>query len=342
MRFAAVGLTFASLASLLAPKLAAADTCTAARAMVVLDKSSSMVTGMIGGETKWNVAVDGLSQVLSAYETKAEFGLMTYPKPSECGPGTLDVAPAKANKAAILGALQTPPPSAGNWTPMAQTLLAAADETTLVNAAGAKHVILITDGWQWCSPYDPATRYDGTDAVAALTQKGVTTWIVGFGSEVDAAALNQMAVAAGTQKAACDPTSSNPAAANNCYYQVDNANDLVAALTSIANVIAMNETCDGVDNDCDGIVDEEITRDCSNECGAGVETCHAGAWGGCTAPAAMTCANEEQPDNGDGDGKGGAMHAGCCDAGGAPPLASLSMTLVVGLLLLRNRRRRFN
>jgi hypothetical protein len=102
----------------------------------------------------------------------------------------------------------------------------------------------------------------------------------------------------------------------------------------------MNETCDGVDNDCDGVVDEDITRDCSNECGAGVETCHAGAWGGCTAPAATTCANEEQPDNGDGDGKGGAMHAGCCDAGGTPPLASLSMVLLVGLLLDRNLRRR--
>ena len=125
---------------------------------------------------------------------------MTFPAPSQCGPGQLDVAPAMANKSQILSALATPPPSAGNWTPMAQTLSAAAVEPSLVTAQGTKHVILVTDGWQWCSPYDPATRYDGTDAVAALEAKGVTTWIVGFGAEVDAAALNQMAVVAGTAK----------------------------------------------------------------------------------------------------------------------------------------------
>src|SRR5687768_14201954 len=95
---------------------AAADTCAPARAMIILDKSSSMVTGSIGTQTKWQVAVAGIGQVLQTYEAKAEFGLMTFPQPSQCGPGGLDVAPTLVNKAGILAALQAPPPSAGNWT----------------------------------------------------------------------------------------------------------------------------------------------------------------------------------------------------------------------------------
>src|SRR6478672_10020167 len=99
-----------------------ADTCSPARVMVLLDKSSSMQTGSIGGSTKWSIAVDGLGQLLESYQAKAEFGLMTFPQPNQCGPGALDVAPALNNKAAIVGELSSPPPTSGNYTPMAQSL----------------------------------------------------------------------------------------------------------------------------------------------------------------------------------------------------------------------------
>ena len=44
------------------------------------------------------------------------------------------------------------------------------------------------------------------------------------------------------------------------------------------------ETCNNVDDDCDGLTDETLTRACSTACGSGTETCAAGVWGGCTAP----------------------------------------------------------
>jgi hypothetical protein len=69
---------------------------------------------------------------------------------------------------------------------------------------------------------------------------------------------------------------------------------------------AVSESCDNLDNDCDGSIDENLTQ--ATSCGAGacaaagVETCTAGAWGGntCTpgTPTAETCNNIDDNCNG--------------------------------------------
>ncbi len=354
-----------STALLLAPQVADADSCTAARVMVVLDKSSSMQTGKVGTQTKWSVAVDGLGQVLNAHQAKAEFGLITFPRAGQCSPGRVDVPPALSNRTSILNALTTPPPEAGNYTPMAQTLELAAADPSLTSTGGGRHVILITDGWQYCVPYDPQTRFDGVPAVEQLTQQGVTTWIVGFGAEVDPVALNRMAVAANTARPGCNPNNTDAGAANQCYFQVDNAAELVTALNAIAGSIS-GETCDGVDNDCNGQVDDNLSRSCSNACGVGAESCHAGSWDGCSAPqpTAETCdgvdndcdGQADEPDAplcatgevctngmcepGNGEGDTGDMQAGCsCNSSGLPDAGSFAPFLVLGALMIRRRRR---
>src|SRR6478609_6339194 len=232
-----VSIALASSA-LLAAHTASADSCSPARVMVVLDKSSSMVTGKINNVAKWDIAKGGLASLLDQYQAKAEFGLMTFPQPNQCGPGALDVAPALSNKTSILNALGSAPPTSGNYTPMAQSLEAAANVAQMQTSAGPRHVVLITDGWQYCVPYDSSTRFDGTAAIEKLNAAGITTWIVGFGGEVDAAALNRMAVAANTAKANCDVNSTDSAAPNNCYFQADNAAELLAALNTIAGSVS--------------------------------------------------------------------------------------------------------
>ncbi len=294
-----------TLALSAAPAAADNPACRPPTVMVVLDKSSSMQTGTIGGVTKWNIAVNALGQVMTQLQASAEVGLMTFPRPDRCGPGGLDVAPALNTRQAILGALATPPPSSGYFTPMAQTLERAAIEPSLVDSDAPRYVVVISDGWQWCSPYDPATRFDGVDAVGSLNAAGVTTFVVGFGGATDAQALNRMAVEAGTQRAGCNPANDEPADPNHCYYQADNSATLIAALQQIAVQVAV-ETCDGLDNDCDGLVDEDLTRGCTTACGSGSETCSAGAWGGCSAPAV-----EAELCNGADDDCDGNIDPGC-------------------------------
>ncbi len=295
----------ASFAVHAAPAAADNPACRPPTVMVVLDKSSSMRTGTIGGVTKWTIAVSALSQVMAQIQDHANVGLMTFPRPNECGPGGLDVAPALNNRQAIQNALATPPPTSGFYTPMAQTLEVAALEPTLINAPAPRFVVVITDGWQWCSPYDPATRFDGVDAIGSLNGAGVTTYVVGFGGAVDAQALNRMAVASGTDLPGCNPANTDPASAHQCYYQADNSATLVAALQQIAAHVAV-ETCDGLDNDCDGLIDEDLVRDCASACGSGTETCSAGAWGSCTAPAV-----EHEACNGVDDDCDGIVDPGC-------------------------------
>jgi Putative metal-binding motif len=60
------------------------------------------------------------------------------------------------------------------------------------------------------------------------------------------------------------------------------------------------EVCNNVDDNCDGRVDENLTRACSSACGTGSETCPAGTWTGCSAPRPQTEVCDLRDNNCDG------------------------------------------
>ena len=301
-------LVLGSLAA--APRAArAADECTPSRLMVILDKSSSM-TGTIGGVSKWSIATGALDSVATSYQNSIELGLMIFPEPNECSPGAVFVEPALGSRSDMMSVLGEAPPVGGNWTPMAQTLEVAAVEPSLTTPGGTPYVVLITDGWQWCDPYDASTRFAPVEAIASLNANGITTFVVGFGASVDALALNQMAVEAGTARAGCDPSGDTPDSPNPCYFQADDPAGLLDALNGVALEVS-TEICDGLDNDCDGTVDEDLVQACTTACGIGAETCVDGSWTGCDAPPV----SEETCDGFDNDCDG-AVDTGCDCTGG--------------------------
>ena len=234
---------------------AAGGSCKRPRVMIVLDKSSSMNSALPGGQSKWAAAKSALSTILTTYQATIDFGLLVFPSPAYCAPGSVKVGIGPKNATAIMGQLITPPPASGNWTPMAQSLDAAGKVQNLQDTSYNNNVLLITDGWQWCSPYVSSTRFWPVTSATKLKAKGISTYVVGFGDSVDALTLNKVADVAGTKASPfCNAAGTDPKANTHCYYKSGNNQDLLAALKKIALAVSQ-EICDGKDNDCDGTVD---------------------------------------------------------------------------------------
>ncbi|MSP16200.1 MAG: choice-of-anchor D domain-containing protein, partial [Myxococcales bacterium] len=60
---------------------------------------------------------------------------------------------------------------------------------------------------------------------------------------------------------------------------------VAGAISCVPNVTPSPETCDGIDSNCDGVVDGGLVQTCTRGCGDGIEFCVTGIWTGCNAPA---------------------------------------------------------
>ena len=308
------------------PGRAAAEACFKPRILIVLDRSSSMITGNSEpGVTKWAAAKSALDTMMQNFQDKAEWGLMTFPGSGNyCSTGQVVVPVGQLNRTTLGTALATPPPSGGSYTPAAQSLRAVPDHSPMTNPQHARYVLFITDGWQWCSldcnggagqqccqlsescPCTAGTTADcssvrGWQADAIKTLKdnyNINTYVLGIGQSndwsCDYPSLNNAANMGGTALAGCDPSASSPS----CYYQVL----AIVELNSALNQIALNSTARLCTSGCGTTgkeyclegqwanCDAPTTRSCGTACGtSGQESCVNGQWVNCDAPTTRSC-----------------------------------------------------
>ena len=306
-----LALAAAALTLALAPSDARAQACGGVppNMLIVQDVSGSM-NDTVGSTTKWDAAKAAVKAMTDQYAAGGiRFGLELFADPDQsdnCTATKIHVGCADNNAAAIQAKMNAESPWSN--TPLKQALDTAAGYSGLKDATRANYVLLITDGQETCDSDTSAC----ITSVLNLKAANIKTFVVGFGSGVDANVLNSMATDGGTAK------STSP-----YYYQADNQADLQAALDTIAAIVAAGpctvpgklgvcavgekeclsgqvnckqvnfpsaEVCDGKDNDCNGLVDDGIApRACSTTCGSGTETCSGGAWVGCTAQKPNSC-----------------------------------------------------
>jgi hypothetical protein len=78
---------------------------------------------------------------------------------------------------------------------------------------------------------------------------------------------------------------------NNRRYNECDEGDNTASIGTHALIAVTQEKCDGIDDNCNQRVDEDVnnnnlplSRPCTTDCGNGTQTCGGGAWGTCSAP----------------------------------------------------------
>jgi hypothetical protein len=187
---------------------------------IAFDKSGSMNDPITqGGMSKWDIATTAIKQVTQQYQSQIQFGMMLFPagggNSTQCVPGPVAVPIGDQRAAQIATSLDMNRP--GGRTPIGGVLTAAGMVPELADAMRANYVMLVTDGTETCNGNGV------TAATQNLMQRGIKTFVVGFGGEVDAMNLSDIATAGGTPR---------PGATK--YYQADDAQGLLAAFNLIA------------------------------------------------------------------------------------------------------------
>jgi hypothetical protein len=185
--------------------------------LIVMDISGSMCSPLFSIPpmlmTKMQIMKAALTGLVSRMETRINFGLMTYPGDGACGAGAIRNGIAPRNAGPIngtIGGIADDIFSCGIANPGATPTHLSLDAartyygTIPVNPIG-RYVLLATDGLPNCGPELPdggteETVDETVAAIAALSDAGISTYVIGFGADFtgDPAALMRMAVAGGT------------------------------------------------------------------------------------------------------------------------------------------------
>ena len=222
---ARLGFAVAALAAATFPAIAHAGTCP--NLAIIVDRSGSMLdnvagtTPMAGELSRWQIAKNAITTLVSQYDGKLPMGISFFPKAtSSCATSGFAVNPGYGTKASILQALDNPQvtPVATALTPTCGAIDAIAADPSMKDASRGQYILLVTDGAPRCQSTAGCTcdTCNSLGAVFAAIESvrlanmqspSIHTFVVGFGGSLGATEkqnLNDMAKEGGESNP--DPT----------------------------------------------------------------------------------------------------------------------------------------
>lgn len=195
-----------------------------------------MRTALTGSTvSKWGVAVDSINQMITSYASDIRWGLTLFPDTTPAGCTQQDFAFPLADtngpgiQTLLTAALATTDslyPDGPCVTNIDTGMQQAATDPALADPMRKSYVMLVTDGAQSSGCSAGGADTGSEQAVAQLFSQGVTTFVVGFGSAVDALQLDKLAIAGGA-----------PLSGTSKYFRADTAGELDQALLAIADAV---------------------------------------------------------------------------------------------------------
>jgi hypothetical protein len=215
--------------------------------MLVMDRSLSMTNdvddkpcaggsgtnGNCGANSKWQLTVPALSQVITNTNAMVNWGMFYLgDEPAMCGVATGPVVPIAAmNATAVAASLAGNQFNGQVGTPTRPVIQGAVSYLTGLADQNPKYIVLATDGQPNCATPTGLNVDDSVGSEQAVTDAltaGIPTFVVGIGNTGAVATLNQMAINGGRPQTG----------GTTSYYQVNDAAALSAALGTIVGQAA--------------------------------------------------------------------------------------------------------
>ncbi|MBT9560903.1 MAG: VWA domain-containing protein [Myxococcales bacterium] len=261
------------------------STCKRTQPSVVfaLDRSSSMATNTSAGAPRWSIVQQALAAALDDYDSRVSLGVKLFPSSSadNCGADVGLDLDFHSSVEAVNTLVASEAPT--GQSPLGATLariLSAYKTPGAVAEKGNKFVIVVTDSLDSCSG-DPAVL------ISALRDIGIRTIIVAYDSATIEPGLTALSLAGGLARPRLT-------AADMVYFPAgQTAGELETALRKALD-LTVGEACNGIDDDCDGSVDNDAPElACNISCKdgkGGIQVCSGGNYQSCTtAPSIEVC-----------------------------------------------------
>ncbi len=203
------------------------------KVMLLQDISSSMNESIGNGGTKWEVAREALTGMVSRYNDDVDFGLDFFPLNGECTVGSsvaIDAAPNNASAVAARLAATELSRSTPLYLGMSNFLNASYSPSFLAEGSDS-YLVIVSDGMDSCGTNGQmggsVTDNQLTEVTSSLLrERGIRTFVIGFGSGIDAGQLNAIARAGGTRF--------------NEFFNAENEEELNEALESIGSTVVVS------------------------------------------------------------------------------------------------------